>query len=219
MAIFQDRHEAGKLLAKKLTAYTHQSNVLVLALPRGGLPIAVEISKSLKVPMDIFLVRKLGAPGYEELAMGAIAQGDVMILNQDVIDFYGIRPEIIDHIVEKEKKELLRRNQLYRGNRPLPDLKDHTLILVDDGIATGATMHVAIKAVKKMHPKKVIVAVPVAAPPTLFGLRSEVNDIVCLYEPEDFSGVSQWYRKFDQLSDEEVFYYLNKSQKVGDEES
>lgn len=202
--IFRDRTEAGKLLATKLTRYKDRPDVLVLALPRGGVPVAFEVAQALRVPLDIFLVRKLGVPGHEELAMGAIATGDMRVLNEDTIDYLGIPPSVIDAIAETELKELKRRELAYRGNRPKPDVKDKTIILIDDGLATGSTIRAAAQALRRQAPARIIVAVPVSAPETCDEYLIGVDEIVCAVTPEPFFGVGQWYLDFSQTTDEEV---------------
>ena len=202
--IFRDRTEAGKHLATKLTRYKDRPDVLVLALPRGGVPVAFEVAQALRVPLDIFLVRKLGVPGHEELAMGAIATGDVRVLNEDTIDYLGIPQNVIDSIAEKELKELKRRERAYRGNRPEPDVKDKTVILIDDGLATGSTIRAAAQALRRQAPARIIVAVPVSAQETCDEYLIGVDEIVCAVTPEPFFGVGQWYLDFSQTTDEEV---------------
>ena len=201
---FHDRKEAGKLLAAKLTAYANKQDVIVLALPRGGVPVGFEIAQALHVPLDVIVVRKLGVPGQEELAMGAIATGGVRILNNDVVQFLDIPNELIDKIAVNEQHELERRELLYRGDRPAYDISGRTVILVDDGIATGATMHAAVAAIKQRQPSRIIIAVPTAAPSTCDEFAVEVDELVCVIRPEPFIAVSYWYRQFSQTSDDEV---------------
>lgn len=208
MPLFSNRIEAGQLLAEQLKHYANRPDVLVLALPRGGVPIGFEITKKIHAPLDIFLVRKLGAPGYEELAMGAIAMGGITVINEDVIQNLHITQEAIEKVIQKEQAELERRNQLYRNNRPMPSIKNKIIILVDDGLATGATMRAAIKAVKTFLPKQIIVAVPVAALSTYLDLKKEVDDVVCLKTPEQLYSIGAWYAEFPQLEDEEVLRLL-----------
>lgn len=202
--IFRDRSEAGKYLATKLSQYKGHEDLLVLALPRGGVPVAFEVAQALRVPMDIFLVRKLGVPGHEELAMGAIATGGVRVLNEDTVDYLGIPADVIDSIAETELKELKRRELVYRGNRPAPDVKGKTLILIDDGLATGSTIRAAAQALRRREPARIIVAVPVSAPQTCDEYRIGVDEIVCAVTPEPFFGVGKWYLDFSQTTDEEV---------------
>lgn len=201
---FRDRREAGKLLATKLSTFANQHDVLVLALPRGGVPVAFEIAKALHAPLDVLVVRKLGVPGQEELAMGAIAAGGVRILNNDVLQFMNIPDELIDKISSYEQHELERRERLFRGDRPPYTIPGYTVILVDDGIATGATMHSAVAALRQLEPARIVIAVPTAAPSTCDEFANEVDEIVCLIRPEPFIAVGYWYRQFSQTSDEEV---------------
>jgi len=201
---FRDRREAGQLLATKLTAYANRPDVLVLALPRGGVPVAYEVARALGAPMDIFLVRKLGVPGYEELAMGAIATGGVRVLNDELVGGLRIPDYIIDEVAAWEQQELERRERLYRGDRPMPDVRGRTVILVDDGLATGATMQAAVKALRLQQPARIVVAVPTAAPETCAQLRAVADDVICAITPEPFHAVGLWYEDFSQTTDEEV---------------
>jgi predicted phosphoribosyltransferase len=201
---FRDRHDAGRLLAEKLTAYAHRPDVLVLALPRGGVPVAYEVARALGTPLDVFVVRKLGVPGHEELAMGAVATGGVRVLNDDVVRGLRIPDRVIDAVTALEQQELARRERLYRGDRTPPDVRGRTVILVDDGLATGATMHAAIAALRQQEPARIVVAVPTAAPETCNALRAEVDDVVCAITPEPFHAVGLWYEDFSQTTDEEV---------------
>jgi predicted phosphoribosyltransferase len=201
---FVDRHDAGRELATRLSAYANRPDVLVLALPRGGVPVAYEVASTLKAPMDVFLVRKLGTPGHRELAMGAIASGGIRILNDDVVRWYGIPQPAIEAIAREEEQELQRRERAYRADRPAPDLNGRIVILVDDGLATGSTMRAAVQAVKARHPARVIVAVPVGAPQTCAELSQTADEVICASTPEPFSAVGQWYSNFDQTTDEEV---------------
>ena len=202
--LLSNRIEAGRLLAVKLKTYANRSDVIVLGLPRGGVPVAFEIAKALNVPLDICLVRKLGVPGHQELAMGAIASGGVMAINEDVMRWRRISPQAFAKVRTKETEELERRDRLYRGNRPFPDLRDRTVILVDDGIATGSTIRAAIALLKEHEPKSIVVAVPVAPPSTCRELRAEVDKVVCLLKPEHLYSISLWYEDFSQTSDREV---------------
>lgn len=202
--IYRDRTEAGKRLAAKLKDYANRSDVLVLALPRGGVPVAFEVAEVLHAPLDIFLVRKLGVPGHEELAMGAIATGGVRVLNEDVVRYLGIPGEMIDAVAADEQRELERRERAYRDNRPPPDVSGKTAILVDDGLATGSTMRAAAAALRKQQPAKIVVAVPVSAAQTCDEYRMGVDEIVCAVTPEPFHGVGLWYKDFSQTTDEEV---------------
>lgn len=201
---YRDRSEAGKLLATKLTTYAHQPDVLVLALPRGGVPVAFEVAKALKVPLDVFLVRKLGVPGREELAMGAIATGGIRVLNEDVVRTLHISPHTIEAAANREAQELERRDRLYRDDLPPPDVNNHSIILIDDGLATGATMRAAAQALRLQHPARLVIAVPVAAPPSCDAMRSEADEVICPLMPEAFYGVGWWYDDFSQTSDKEV---------------
>lgn len=209
--IYRNRSEAGKYLAAKLTSYADRDDVLVLALPRGGVPVAFEVAKELRAPLDIFLVRKLGLPGHEELAMGAIATGGVRVLNDDVVDYLGISDDLIDSIAAKELAELKRRERAYRGNRCEPDVSGKTVILVDDGLATGSTMRAAASALRRQDPARIVVAVPVSAPQTCDEYKMGVDEIICAATPERFYGVGRWYRDFSQTTDEEVRELLESS--------
>jgi putative phosphoribosyl transferase len=210
--IFRDRSEAGKYLATKLTSYKNRPNVLVLALPRGGVPVAYEVAQALHAPMDIFLVRKLGVPGHEELAMGAIASGGVRVLNDEVIDYLRIPARVIDSIGATELEELKRREIAYRGNRPEPNVKGKTVILIDDGLATGSTIRAAAQALRQQEPGRIVVAVPVSAPQTCDEYRIGVDEIICALTPEPFLGVGQWYLDFSQTTDDEVRDLLKRAQ-------
>jgi predicted phosphoribosyltransferase len=201
---FRDRIEAGQLLAERLSNYRDRTAVVVLALPRGGVPIAHEVARALRVPYDVYVVRKLGVPGHEELAMGAIAPGGVRLVNRDVVDALGIPPAVIESAAINEQVELDRREQLYRGNRPVLNLANTTVILVDDGLATGSTMRAAVMAVRRHQPAKVIVAVPVGAPSTCTELAREADEVVCLRIPDPFVAVGLWYRDFTPTSDRDV---------------
>jgi erythromycin esterase-like protein/predicted phosphoribosyltransferase len=202
--LFRDRREAGRLVAEKLTKYANWPDVIVLALPRGGVPVAYEVASALQKPMDVFVVRKLGVPGYEELAMGAVATGGVRILNNHIITRLGVPDHMIDAVATREQHELARRERLYRGDRPPPDIRGRTVILVDDGLATGATMHAAIQALRQQRPARIVMAVPTAPPETCEELRAEVDDVICAITPEPFHAVGAWYRDFSQTTDEEV---------------
>ena len=208
---FTDRAEAGELLAVRLSALSDLHDVIVLALPRGGVPIGYEVAKALGVALDVFVVRKLGVPGHEELAMGAIASGDVRLVNHDVVDALGIPANVIDRVAERELAELERRERLYRGSRPLVPLANKTVILVDDGLATGSTMRAAVTAVRHQEPAKIIVAVPVGAPSTCNGLSEDADEVVCLRTPEPFVAVGLWYRDFTATSDDEVRALLGRN--------
>ena len=206
---FADRISAGRALAKKLHDYADRSDVTVLALPRGGVPVAYEVARSLNAPLDVFLVRKLGVPGYEELAMGAIATGGVLVLNESVVRYLDISNRVIDLVAKEEQRELDRREKTYRGASPPLDVTGRTVILVDDGLATGSTMRAAVKALKNLGPAKIIVAAPVASRETCESFNADVDSTcVCVMNPEPFQGVGLWYRDFSQTTDEEVCYLL-----------
>jgi putative phosphoribosyl transferase len=202
--LFQDRTEAGRLLAEQLKKYENRPDVLVLGLPRGGVPVAYEVAKALNAPLDVFMVRKLGVPGYEELAMGAIATGGIRVLNDDVVRQLNIPMDVIDAVAAEQEKELERRERLYRGDRPAPDSRGKTVIVVDDGLATGSTMKVALSALRHQQPKKLVVAVPTAPQETCESLRNIADEVVCSVTPEPFMAVGTWYRRFDQTTDDEV---------------
>jgi putative phosphoribosyl transferase len=207
---FRDRAHAGRKLGEALKhRYGDRPDVVVLALPRGGVPVAYEVSKILNVPLDIFVVRKLGVPGHEELAMGAIATGGAIVFNDEVVANLGIPKSAIDRVIARERTELERRERDYRGNHPPPDVAGKTVILVDDGLATGASMHAAVQAVRALGPAAVVIAVPAAAASTCSRLRAFVDDVVCLVKPEPFYAVSAWYDDFSQTTDEEVYNLVN----------
>lgn len=208
---FADRAEAGELLAARFSALANRDDVIVLALPRGGVPVGYEVASALGVALDVFVVRKLGVPGHEELAMGAIASGDVRLLNHDVVDALGIPANVIDRVAERERIELERRETLYRGSRPLVPLANKTVILVDDGLATGSTMRAAVTAIRQQEPAKIIVAVPVGAPSTCTELGKDADEVVCLRTPEPFVAVGLWYRDFSETSDAEVRALLGRN--------
>lgn len=214
ITLFKNRTEAGKLLAEKLQIYNRQ-NAIVLALPRGGVPVGFEIAKILNIPLDVFLVRKLGFPGHEELAIGAIASGGITFLNDDILQNTPISSEYLETIKAKELTILQSREKLYRGDRIFPTLQNKIVILVDDGIATGATINSAINSIKKMSPKKIIVAVPVAPSETIASLKTQVADIVYLETPEPFYAVGIWYQDFPQTADDEVTSLLTQAKDFG----
>jgi predicted phosphoribosyltransferase len=202
---FQDRTEAGRFLAQRLWDYENNPKVVVLALPRGGVPVGYEVAQAVKAPLDVFVLRKLGVPGYNELAMGAIATGGIRILNQSVVDYLDISDKVIDLVASREQRELERRERLYRGTRPALDVRGRTVIIVDDGMATGASMRAAVGALRQQQPDKIVVAVPVGARETCDLFAREVDTMcVCAITPEPFDGVGLWYRNFEQTSDEEV---------------
>ena len=203
-ARFRDRRDAGRRLAERLASYADCSDLLVLALPRGGVPVAYEVACALRAPLDVFLVRKLGVPGHEELAMGAVASGGVRVLNHEIIGGLGVPDDIIDAVAAREQEELTRRECLYRDDRPPPALSGRTVILVDDGLATGATMRAAVQAAKHQKPARIIVAVPTASPDTCEGLKQEADEVVSVVLPEPFFAVGQWYDDFAQTPDQEV---------------
>jgi predicted phosphoribosyltransferase len=207
---FRDRIEAGELLADSLQTYRDRDDVIVLALPRGGVPVAAEIARRLHVPFDVFVVRKLGVPGHEELAMGAIASGGVRLVNDEVVVPLGIPPNVIDSVARSEQIELARREELYRGTREPIGLTGKTVILVDDGLATGSTMRAAVMAVRRQQPARIVVAVPVGARETCAGLAREADDVVCLRTPDPFVAVGLWYRDFTPTTDGEVRSLLGK---------
>jgi predicted phosphoribosyltransferase len=202
--VFRDRTEAGRLLAQKLTLYVGKHDLIVLGLPRGGVPVAFEVAASLHAPLDVFVVRKLGTPGHRELAMGAIATGGVRVLNEDVVQGLDIPMDLIESVTLEEHQELRRRELAYRGSYSEPNVAGKTVILVDDGVATGATMRAAIYALKAQKPARLIVAVPTIAGSTHSQLRDEVDEFIALMTPEPFYGVGAWYEDFAQTSDDEV---------------
>lgn len=212
--LFHDRTDAGQRLGKRLQELFRQKgtsgDVLVLALPRGGVPVAFEVALALNAPLDVFVVRKLGAPGHEELAMGAIASGGIRELNTEVVDALRITPLQIEVTAAREARELERREQLYRGDQSPLEVSSKSIILVDDGLATGYTMRAAVAALRQQHPKQIIVAVPVAALSICEELEREADAVVCLYTPFDFMAVGQWYQNFEQTSDEEVRHLLER---------
>ena len=208
---FRDRRDAGRELADALAAYADRPDVLVLALPRGGVPVAFEVARALRAPLDVFLVRKLGVPGHEELAMGAIASGGVRVLNDDVIHWYRIPPDVIDAVAREEERELRRREQAYRDGRPSVPIAGKVVVLVDDGLATGSTMRAAIQAARRLNPARVVVAVPVGASETCEELRAVADEVVCARTPAPFSAVGVWYEDFSQTTDDEVTRLLQES--------
>ena len=202
--LFRDRKEAGRFLARNLAAYADRPDVLVLGLPRGGVPVAFEVARALHVPLDVFLVRKLGVPGHEELAMGAIASGGVRVLNDDVARALRIPDEVVDMVAGEERQELERRERSYRGNRPAPDVRGRTVILIDDGLATGSTMRAAIAALRQRGPARIVVVVPVGAPEACAEFQDEADEAICAEMSEPFYAVGVGYQDFSQTTDEEV---------------
>ena len=213
VSMFRDRADAGRLLAMRLKEYSNQPDLLVLGLPRGGVPVAFEVARALKAPLDTFLVRKLGVPGHEELAMGAIASGGARVLNDMVVSGLNFDNEAIDRVTELELKELQRRERRYRGDKPGPDVHNRTVILIDDGLATGTTMRAAAIALRQQQPAKIIVAVPVAASETCDEFRNLVDEVICAVTPRELYAVGLWYGDFSQTSDDEVYELLERSRK------
>ena len=211
---FRDRHDAGRQLTDKIRAESVPSNPIVLALPRGGVPVAFEVAQALHAPLDIFLVRKLGMPGHEELAIGAIASGGVRVLNREIMQASDLPREVVDAITEREQRELERREQAYRGDRPPPDLRGAAVFLIDDGLATGATMRAAVVALKQQEPARIVVAVPIAAPETCIEFRDIVDEIICAVTPEPFVSIGMWYEEFPQMTDDEVRDYLERARSL-----
>jgi predicted phosphoribosyltransferase len=202
--IFRDRREAGRFLAGKLTSYTNRPNVLVLGLPRGGVPVAFEVARALHAPLDVFLVRKLGVPGHEELAMGAIASGGIRVLNKDAVRALRVPSDVIEAVAAEERQELERRERSYRGDRPAPNVRGRTIILIDDGLATGSTMRAAIAALRLQRPARIVVAVPVGSPEVCAEFQDEADEAICALTPDPFYAVGVWYSDFSQTTDEEV---------------
>jgi erythromycin esterase-like protein/predicted phosphoribosyltransferase len=215
--LFIDRRDAGRRLAEKIAGYSNRPDVLVLALPRGGVPVAYEVARVLNAPLDVFVVRKLGVPGYEELAMGAVATGGVRVLNDELVERLGIPAPLIDAVVARERQELARREHLYRDGRPQPDVRGRTVILVDDGLATGATMHAAIEALRQQNPARIVVAVPTAPPDTCEEMKRRADEVVCAITPEPFEAVGRWYQDFSQTTDEEVRELLARQSRADSE--
>jgi predicted phosphoribosyltransferase len=213
MALFKDRRDAGKKLSSELAHYAGRLDVLVLGLPRGGIPVAFEVAQALDAPLDLFLVRKLGLPGHRELAMGAIASGGVQVLNQDVVRMTNVSEQTIEWVAAQEQQELERRERAYRGDRPRPQVCGRVIILVDDGLATGASMRAAVVALKEQNPERIVVAVPTAAPETCAEFEDEVDEVVCATTPRPFFGVGAWYRDFSQTTDEEVRQLLEEAER------
>ena len=208
---FRDRRQAGRVLAGKLEQYRGSASLLVLALPRGGVAVGFEVARELGAPLDIFVVRKLGVPGHEEYAMGAIASGGVRVMNP--LPGINIRPEAIAAVIEREQTELVRREQLYRKQRPAVPIRGRTVIVVDDGLATGSTMRAAALAIRQQHPLHLIVAVPVGATDTCAALRQQADEVICVATPEPFHAVGQWYQEFPQATDDEVCALLEEARR------
>jgi len=208
---FRDRSDAGELLAEQLTAYANKSNVIVLALPRGGVPVGAQVARKLAVPLDVFVVRKLGLPGHPELAMGAIATGGVRVLNGDLVDSMRISDEVIEAVTASEQRELARRERSYRDDLPLPEVEGKIVIIVDDGIATGSTMAAAVAALRQLGAGRIVVAAPTIARSTYDYLRKTADDVVAVIVPEEFYGVGQWYEDFSQTTDAEVHQLLGQT--------
>jgi len=208
---FKDRSDAGRALAEKFEHYADRPNVVVLALPRGGVPVGYEVATRLRAPLDVFLVRKLGAPGHEEFAIGAIASGGLWFVNDDVVRQLGISRRQIQEIVEREERELERRSEVYGSDFSKADVRGQIVILIDDGLATGSTMRAAVAALKQKHPERIVIGVPVSSPSTCEELEREVDEIVCFHTPDQFYAVGEWYEDFSQTSDDEVRELLNRA--------
>jgi len=215
MRRFKDRTEAGKQLAKKLMNYANRDNVIVLALPRGGVPIGYEVAHALNAPLDVVLVQKLGVPGREELAMGAIASHDAKFVNDSIVRGMKISQDTVDNVIEKETRELKKREALYESARPDIDITGYTAIIVDDGLATGATMRATVQALRSQSFDKIVIAVPTAPADIIDEFQHEVNDVVCLITPQEFGGVGRWYTEFSQTTNDEVIDYLHDQPKAG----
>jgi len=218
MNVFRDRYHAGQVLAGRLEHYRNRTDLVILGLPRGGVPVALEVARALDAPLDVFVVRKLGVPGHEELAMGAIASGGVQVLNDDVVRMSGVGQGDIDRIAEQERGELERREHAYRDGRPPVDVKDRTVILVDDGLATGASMRAAVEALRMRHPAAIVVAVPTASPETCEEFRVLVDDVICAVTPQLFFSVGGSYSDFSQTTDDEVRKCLREAPYQREEE-
>lgn len=211
MPRYADRTDAGRELARHLLPLAGRPDVLVLALPRGGVPVAYEVARALDAPLDVFLVRKLGVPGHEELAFGAIASGGARVLNDDILSVLALPDDLVAEVTRREERELARRERLYRGVRPAPPIAGRIAVLVDDGLATGSSMRAAVEAVRAHGPARTVVAVPIAPPATCEALRAEADEVVCAATPEPFHAVGAWYRDFSQTTDEEVRALLERA--------
>lgn len=211
---YVNREQAGSVLANYLKRYANKANALVLALPRGGVPVAYKISSTLNLPLDVFIVRKIGVPGYKELAMGAVAAGPTTVFNEHIIKEFNVTQEEIERVIQYEMQELKRREITYRNNHTFPSVKGKSIILVDDGMATGATMRVAITALKKLQAKEIIVAIPVASREAVEQIKQFATEVICPLMPEDFHAVGGYYENFPQTEDEEVKYLLTQSRQV-----
>ncbi|MGQ0562669.1 MAG: phosphoribosyltransferase [Gemmatimonadota bacterium] len=207
---FRNRSDAGRRLGAALAKYATRDDVIVLGLPRGGVPVAFEVANAIGAPLDVFVVRKLGLPGHEELAMGAIASGGVRLLNEEVVGMYHVSDRDLERVTRQEQQELERREKQYRGEQPFPGLEGKTVVIVDDGLATGSTMRAAVEALRKRGAARIVVAVPVAAPETCEALATVADEIVCAETPEPFYAVGLWYEDFSQTSDEEVHDILER---------
>jgi putative phosphoribosyl transferase len=214
MGLFADRRDAGRKLARELSHYAGRKDVLVLGLPRGGIPVAFEVAKVLQASLDVFLVRKLGVPGHGELAMGAISLGDIEVWNPEVVRMMGVPEHTIELVAQRERKELERRERAYRGDRSQPEVEGRIVILVDDGLATGASMRAAVAALRRRRPERVVVAVPTAAPETCAEFENLVDEVVCATTPHPFYGVGAWYADFAQTTDEEVRRLLEEAKEM-----
>jgi predicted phosphoribosyltransferase len=212
-SLFLDRRDAGRRVAVRLMEYANDPNAIVLALPRGGVPVAYEVAFALNVPLDVFVVRKLGAPGQEELAIGAIASGDIRVLNDELVTYLGISDKQIEEVVDTEKKELERREKIFRDDRPPVDAEGKTIILVDDGLATGSTMMAAVTALRARNPERIIVAVPTGAPEVCARMRELADECICATTPLPFRAIGVWYEDFTQTSDEEVHALLERARR------
>ncbi|MEN9470150.1 MAG: hypothetical protein RL630_1883 [Verrucomicrobiota bacterium] len=213
-ARFKDRKDAGRILADKLSKYTNHPNAVILALPRGGVPVAYEVAQELGLPLDVLIVRKLGVPNHEELAMGAIASGGIRYLNRSVIESLRILPETLEDVERREALELMRREALYRGNRPPLQVEGRIVILIDDGIATGSTMRVAIQLLRAQHVKKIIVATPAAPPSAKWEIEPLVDEFIAVVLPTDFYGVGQFYEDFAQMDDDTIYELVQMGAKI-----